>query len=119
MDICRWLSRVDPTWHEVSIVVDDPECCGPSAVGFATDSVVVDPATGELTPVDGSTSVVLSIAGDSTASGPPPPAAECSFASIRAANSNSRLARKPPLGGVDGTVARKASSCLGPGRPCQ
>jgi glutamine cyclotransferase len=55
------LSRLDPKTDQVSIVLNDPNCCGPTAVGFTSDRiiaaglledkneiVIVDTDTGEL-----------------------------------------------------------------------
>lgn len=73
------LSRLDPTTNQVTIVLNDPNCCGPSAVGFTGDRiiaaglledknaiVIVDPDTGELEYASDFrfTTGVFAIAGD-------------------------------------------------------
>ncbi len=73
------LSRLDPKTNQVTIVFNDPNCCGPTAVGFTSASiiaagllenktviVIVDPDTGELKPASdsGFGSLVYAIAGD-------------------------------------------------------
>ncbi|MEN8113345.1 MAG: hypothetical protein ABFS21_03060 [Actinomycetota bacterium] len=69
------LSRLDPATNEASIIVDDPECCGPIALGFAGEAVIacglldkdivlVDRDTGEVESIFTPSTGVFAIEGD-------------------------------------------------------